>query len=167
MMSPHVLKSCGGCRWWMYCNGGTHNGPPTCTHTYYTHLHPHKAHPLQTHHSLVHDVMLSDPSSAASPSFVLLTLSFCSLSPHSIVGSFLYLLEQRWLLTHTRIHSHSHTLTQTLPGDSTVTSTSIRSTWLLSSTVGGESLVSFSFLWWQQEIMAHCKTKGCWSFRGG
>ena len=96
----------------------------THTHTHMlTHLPPPVVHPLQTHRSLVHDVMLPDPSSAASPSFRLshTPLSFSlSLSLSLSFSSFYWWLPPASAgsaLTphspHTHTHAHAHTLAHT------------------------------------------------------
>ena len=127
----------------------------THTHTHMlTHLPPPVVHPLQTHRSLVHDVMLPDPSSAASPSFRLshtplsfslsLSLSLlllillvapaciCWISSDSTLTTHTHTRTR----THTRTHTHSlsHTHTQTRVHTSTLPSLSLSLSLSLSHT---------------------------------
>lgn len=130
------------------------------------HLPPPVVHPLQTHCSLVHDVMLSDPSSAVSPSLrlshtplslLLLILlvapvCICWISSDSLHTPHSHTLACTHTQRYTRTHAHkhprslSHTLTHTLPGGF------LRHCSLCSLHLapvfrrGGESTVSPSFL---------------------
>ena len=86
----------------------------------HTHRPPPEAHPLQTYRSLVHDVMLSHPSSAVSPS-VRLSHTLLSLLPLILLVAAACIC---WIssdslhththtLTHTHTHTHTHSLTHT------------------------------------------------------